>query len=731
MSNGLRSFRSLLVLACSLVLASAGSFAQAYAYYDHVIFDNSLEKDGYFYSRGQASEPSTLKLVDGRLPVEKKFFHSPPNALRLEWSGSAHGGWEAAIELVMFRDRGPELHGSELTFWCYAPEAISGDDLPLMRLEDEDRNFSATLPLKNYLREIPAEKWVEVRVPIQKLASASIHPVNAQRVRRVVFYQGPSKGTHTLIVDDFKIDDPQKNDRLAAPKNVRAKGYERQVDVSWDPVPGSVVQSYVIYRAMNDGVFHPVGTEPAEDHRYMDWLGKPGEKAEYKVVAWDREYRASEASKAVSAETREMSDDELLTMLQEECFHYYWDGGHPVAGAALESIPGDDRIVATGASGFGIMALVVGVDRGFITREQGVERLTKIVSFFEKAPRYHGVWAHFNDGGTAQTMPVFGLFDDGGDLVETSFLMEGMLTARQYFNGPSAAEKSLAQRITKLWEGVEWDWYRRTPDSNALYWHWSPNWTWHINHKLTGFNEVMITYLLAIASPTHGVPGDMYYSGWANQSEQAQHYRSGWGGTKDGDRYANGHSYYGIKLDVGVGTGGPLFFTDYSYMGFDARGLHDKFTDYFDNNRNIARINYAYSVANPKKWKGFGPDSWGLTAADGPEGYVPRAPDADHDDGTMVPTGALSSFPYTPEESMAALKHFYRDMGEQVWGIYGPRDAFNETQNWYSPIYMGLNQAPIVVMTENWRTGLVWKMFMKNPEIGPMLQKAGFERDRN
>ncbi len=434
-------------------------------------------------------------------------------------------------------------------------------------------------------------------------------------------------------------------------------------------------------------------------------------------------------SAAATASTRQMTDDELLTMLQEECFHYYWDGAHPKAGATLESIPGDDRVVATGASGFGVMALIVGVDRGFITRAQGVERMTKIVTFFEKVPRYHGVWAHFNDGDTAKTLPVFGMFDDGGDLVETSFLMEGMLAARQYFNRPSAAEQALAKRITTLWEGVEWNWYQRSPESNALYWHWSPAWAWHINHKLTGFNEAMITYLLAIASPTHGVAADLYYKGWASQSKEAAEYRKGWSGAKESGRYTNGHSYYGIKLDVGVGDGGPLFFTDYSYMGFDPRGIHDKFTDYFDNNRNLARINYAYSVANPGHYKGYGPDCWGLTAADGPQGYVPYAPDAEHDDGTMVPTGALSAFPYTPAESMAALKHLYRDMGDRVWGIYGPRDAFNETEDWYSPIYMGLNQAPIVVMVENYRSGLVWKQFMANPEVKPMMDKVGFTPD--
>jgi hypothetical protein len=321
-------------------------------------------------------------------------------------------------------------------------------------------------------------------------------------------------------------------------------------------------------------------------------------------------------------------------------------------------------------------------------------------------------------------MPVFGMLDNGGDLVETSFLMQGLLAARQYFHGSDSAEESLHRRITQLWNTVEWDWYRQAPQSEFLYWHWSPQWAFQIHHPLIGFNEVMITYLLAIASPTHGVPASMYYSGWSSQSEMAQHYRQGWSGTTDGNRYSNGNTYYGIKLDVGVGHGGPLFFTHYSFMGFDPHELHDRFTSsYFENNRNIALINRAYSIANPKHYAGYGTDAWGLTASDGAQGYNAQAPDEADDIGNITPTGALASFPYTPEASMAALRHYYRDFGDTMWGVYGLRDAINPAAGWVAPIYMGLNQAPIVVMIENYRTGLVWKNFMSNPEITTMLNK--------
>jgi hypothetical protein len=365
------------------------------------------------------------------------------------------------------------------------------------------------------------------------------------------------------------------------------------------------------------------------------------------------------------------------------------------------------------------MALMVGVDRGFITRPQGIERLQKILTFLERAPRYHGAWSHFMNGNTAQTMPVFGVFDDGADIVESAFLMQGLLAARQYFN----SNTNINQRITKLWQEVEWDWYRQRPNAEALYWHWSPNWAWYINHRLTGFNEVMIVYLLGIASPTHPVPADLYYTGWAGQSEEAVRYREGWGGTKDGSHYYNENQYSGIKLDVGVGRGGPLFFTHYSYMGFDPHALTDRYTNYFDNNRNIALINRAWCIDNPAHHKGYSENAWGLTASDDPWGYGAHEPNERQDNGTITPTGALASFPYTPEASMAALKYFYQVRGDRLWGVYGPRDAYNDDQNWVSPIYMGLNQAPIVVMIENYRTGLVWKNFMENPEIKAMLER--------
>jgi exo beta-1,2-glucooligosaccharide sophorohydrolase (non-reducing end) len=732
--------RSSFCLFCFLILIVLRCGAAAPTdYYNHVVFDNSITPDYYYYSSGRAVFPSTIELLSGSLPVEKKNFFTAPNALRLQWQSVAGGSWETELRVVSMRNRPTDFRGDTLYIWCYSPEAFPADDLPFIQLEDEEHNFTAPVKLDGIEGDVPAKRWFQLRLPLSEFETASIHPFQARELHSIYFSQGAADDTpHTLIIDEIKIDNrtaatpvaPEVRSPPRLPKNVQAKGYDRHIDVSWDPVTdASDLQSYAIYRSIGKHKFQPIGIQSADINRYTDFIGRSGVTATYRVKAVDRSYRQSALSGPATAATKELSDDELLTMLQEACFRYYWEGAHPVAGATLENIPGDERIVSTGASGFGIMALIVGVDRGFITREQGIERLTKILDFLEKVPRYHGAWAHFLNGDTAQSMLVFGMFDNGGDLVETSFLMEGLLAARQYFKDDGEAGQSIYQRITKLWETVEWDWYRRSPMNDALLWHWSPQWSWFIDHRLTGFNETMITYLLAIASPTHGVPASLYYSGWAGQSEAAIAYRSGWSGSNEGDRYINGHSYFGIKLDVGVGTGGPLFFTQYSFMGFDPRGIHDRYTDYFDNNRNLVLIDQAYCESNPGQFKGYGEDDWGLTASDDQLGYLAHAPDRATDNGTITPTGALASLPYTPKASMAALKFFYREVGDRLWGVYGPRDAFNLTRNWFSPVYMGLDQAPIVVMVENYRTGLIWKLFMSNPEIRPMLDKIGFLPD--
>ncbi len=393
-----------------------------------------------------------------------------------------------------------------------------------------------------------------------------------------------------------------------------------------------------------------------------------------------------------------LSDDELLTLVQSQTFKYFYDFAQPNSGMARERNTSGD-LVTSGGSGFGLMALIVGIERGFITREQGLTRFEKIISFLETADRFHGAWAHWMNGNTGDVIP-FSAKDNGGDLVETSFLMQGLITVRQYLNPTVTRERNLINRINELWEDVEWSWYRKN-NENVLYWHWSPNFGWEMNFPMYGYFEQQITYVLAAASPTYTIPKIVYSNGYGRNGAIVKN-----------------NLHYGIQLPLE--SPAPLFWVHYSYLGMHPN-IKDEYANYWTQNKNATLINRAYCVANPRGFIGHSADCWGLTSSDTPGGYFAHAPG--NDNGTISPTAALSSFPYTPEQSMEALKFFYYTLGDRLWGPYGFYDAFNPTQDWYANSYLAIDQGPIIVMIENHRTGLLWNLFMSAPEIQTAFTK--------
>lgn len=408
------------------------------------------------------------------------------------------------------------------------------------------------------------------------------------------------------------------------------------------------------------------------------------------------------------------SDESFMDWLQKTHFNYMWEGAEATSGLAPERIhmdgvyPENDRnVVTTGGSGFGIAGLIAAIDRGFISRQDGVARMRKIVDYLGKADRHHGVWPHWIDGPTGKTKP-FGTKDNGGDLVESSFLMTGLLCAREYFKNGNDEEKAIATDIDKLWREMEFDWY--TQGKDALYWHWSPDYGWEMNFPLEGYNECLIAYILGASSPTHPIPAEAYHKCWARD-----------GGIVSDNKFMDLPLV--LKYNGAETTGGPLFWSHYSYIGLDPRGLSDRYADYWQLVRNHAKSDYLYCVANPGGHKGYGKDCWGLTASYSPDGYSAHAPN--NDLGVITPTAALSSFPYTPEESMRAAHHFY-EKGERYRGKYGFYDAFCEDRNWVLPRYLAIDQLTIAPMIENYRSGLLWRLFMGAPEIQDGLKKLGF-----
>lgn len=419
-------------------------------------------------------------------------------------------------------------------------------------------------------------------------------------------------------------------------------------------------------------------------------------------------------------EISQLSDKQLMDRVQRDALKYFWDYAEPNSLMGRERYhedfypKNDANVVTTGGSGFGLMTILVGIERGFIKRDEAVQRLTHIADFLAKADRHHGAWSHWLNGETGKTVS-FGQRDNGGDIVETAFLTQGLLTVREYFKNGNAKEKALAQKMDNLWKGIEWNWYTKGGEK-ILYWHWSPTIGWEMNHPIKGYDETLITYILAASSPTHSIDAETYYQGFTRNNT-----------------YLTNNTKYGLPLFVkhngAEEYGGPMFWAHYSYLGLDPRGLSDRnIKNYYDLNRNHALVQYRYTLENPLKWKGYGENYWGFTASytrnkDGSVGYSAHNPKEDK--GVVTPTAALSNFPYTPKESMKFLRFIYSK--PEFIGTAGPYDATSvHYDNWTTPRYLAIDQGTIAPMIENYRTGMLWNLFMNAPEIKAGLKKLDF-----
>lgn len=398
-------------------------------------------------------------------------------------------------------------------------------------------------------------------------------------------------------------------------------------------------------------------------------------------------------------------DDSLLTLIQKQTFKYFWDFGHPVSGMARERNTSGD-IVTTGGSGFGVMAIPVAIERKFITRAEGFARVQTIVDFLKnKAQHFHGAFSHWMNGNTGVVVP-FGPNDNGADIVETSYMMMSLLTARQYFNADTPEETQLRNDINALYQAIDWTWFQKNGE-NVLYWNWSPDAGFAVNVPVVGWNECLITYVMAASSPTHAISKEVYDNGFARNGAMV-----------------NNNTYYGYRLPLGQPLGGPLFFEHYSFLGINPNGLSDAYADYHEQTVNHSMINFEYCKANPKYYFGYSSQCWGLTASDINGGYNASSPTSDL--GVIAPTAAVSSIAYTPEESLQAIKFFYYQLGDKIWGDYGFKDAFSLNDIWFADSYLAIDQGPQIGMIENYRTGLLWRLFMSCPEVQAGLTKLGF-----
>jgi hypothetical protein len=428
----------------------------------------------------------------------------------------------------------------------------------------------------------------------------------------------------------------------------------------------------------------------------------------------------------------------FLDTLELRTFRFFWNTTNPRNGLTPDRYP-TPSFSSVAAVGFALTAYPVGVRRGYITRDQAAERTLTTLRFFWRAPHgpaasgitgHQGFFYHFLDMQTGLRFQTVEL-----STIDTSLLLGGVLFAQSYFDGSDATETEIRALADSLYRRVDWRWAQARAPAVSMGWHPERGF---IDADWRGYNEAMILLVLALGSPTHPVAPDAWQL-WTST------YR--WG-------TFHGHEHVGF---------GPLFGHQYSHVWIDFRGIRDDYMrgrgiDYFENSRRATLAQRAYAIENPLGWRDYGANVWGLTASDGPIDatlpvngtprrfwtYHARAASFTEvrDDGTIVPTAAGGSIPFAPEIALPALLEMRRRYGDQLFGEYGFLDAFNPTftftdvtlqhgrvvpgVGWIDGDYLGIDQGPILLMLENYRSGFVWETMKRNPHIVRGLCRAGF-----
>lgn len=675
------------------------------SFYDQGLVDKGTLGSGYF----ETTSPPGAPQYDDKVPCTTNAWKGK-SALKFNYTSAPDGQWKVSV----FRSNWEAADISQmdsLVFHLYSSQELPASALPLigvrsLRTSGTGEVNSQMVSLADYNGTVPAAQWTRIVFPLEVIRSDNANSdLSLQATKAILFSQSENNNTPRLLFID-EIMAFKNIAALHAVTGLTATGYDSHAELRW--IPAGENLSCRIYASFDEGNSYGVRGETT-GNEYLDFLpsSERNKNIRYRVVTLfqERESLAAEATAAV----RDFSDDELLEMLQEYTFRYFWEGGHQESGMALERSNGNGTTAASGATGMGLMAMIAAHEREFRPREEIKARILGILTFLESCDRHHGAWSHWYNASTGETLP-FSEYDDGGDLVETSFVAQALIALRNYFTGDDASSVQIREKATLLFREIDWEWYRQG-GQNVLFWHWSPNYGFRKNMKITGWNECLVTYLMAASSPTHSIPQEVYTEGWA----------------RDGAMVRT-RTYYNREISLSPDWGGPLFWVHYTHLGIDPRGLKDQYADYWQEHVNTVKIHHAYAVANPGGWKNYSDKCWGLTASDDPYGYTAHQP-VHNDNGTISPTAALASMPYAPAEAIKALKYFYRERGSDLWGKYGPRDAFNDQLGWVRDAWLGIDQGPIMVMTENHRSALLWKLVMKDPDVIIGLGKLGFQYD--
>jgi len=703
--------RGILLIVLLILLQVAGKTQEIWMF--------SEGTDQNFYDQGivdvanlgaslfEHTSPPGYPQYNDKVPCSTTAFKGS-TSLKFNYTSAPDGNWKATI----FRSgwTTADVSGMDsVSLYAYSASEVPSSALPMIGLRTMNKAGSSEVSsvmykLSDYNGSIPAGTWTQIKFPVSIIMNDSGNSdLDFTAVKAVIFSQSETNNTsRTILIDEITA----YKSLLVIPavSNLTGSGYDSHAELRWTPPMANL--SYRIYASFDGGSTYELSGETT-DSIYLDFVPASGKNStvQYRVVTLAQNRESEPVT--TSATLRDYTDEELIDMVQRYAFRYFWEGAHQASGMALERTDGGSTTAASGATGMGLMAMIVAHEREYRPREEVKDRILKILSFLETCDRYHGAWSHWYNADTKQTQP-FTADDDGGDLVETSFVAQGLVALKHYFSGTDTKSTQIREKAELLWKAVDWNWYRQY-GQNVLYWHWSPEYLFMKNMKISGWNEALITYVMAASSTDYGIPKEVYTQGWARNGAMVSK-----------------RTYYTYEINLSPNFGGPLFWVHYSHLGLNPHGLTDQYADYWQEHVNTAKIHVAYAVENKYGFKNYSDKCWGLTASDDPYGYTAHQPES-NDNGTISPTAALASMPYTPQESLRALKYFYRERGQEIFGPYGPYDAFNDELSWVKKAYIGIDQGPIVVMIENHRTGLLWNSFMVDADVRAGLTKLGFQ----
>jgi hypothetical protein len=674
-----------------------------HTYYDQGIVDVANLGGSTF----DHTYPPGLPQYNDKVPCSTTAYRGS-TSLRFSYNSANTGNWKATIFISGWSS--VDVTGLDsISFYVYSVGEVPSSALPFIGLRTLNKTGSGELSsklykLSDYNGNIHASKWTRITCPLNNIINdIGNSELNFSVVKGVIFSQSETNNiSRTILIDDITAF--KSFGVIPSPGNLTATGYDSHAELIWSSPLANL--SYRIYASFNGGSTYELRAETT-DSIFLDFVPSSAKNSTvyYRVVTL-LQGRESQ-SVASTATLRDYTDDELIDMVERYDFRYFWEGAHQPTGMVLERTDGDGLTAASGATGMGLMAMIVSHEREYRPREEIKDRILKILSFLETCDRHHGAWSHWYNAGTGHTKP-FSSDDDGGDIVETSYVAQALIALKNYFSGEDSKSVQIRDKADLLWKGIDWDWYRQG-GQNVLFWHWSPNFNFSKNMKVKGWNECLITYIMAASSPSHGIPVEVYTLGWAGNGN-----------------IVNKRTYYNYEINLSPNWGGPLFWLHYSHLGINPHGLKDQYADYWEEHMNTVKIHYEYAKANPLGWENYSEKCWGLTASDDPYGYTAHQP-VNNDNGTISPTASLASMPYAPAEALKALKYFYRERGKELFGKFGPYDAFNDNLSWVKKAYLGIDQGPIIIMLENYRTGLLWNSVMVDVDVQSGLDKLGFQ----